>query len=504
MVNQAEITDLSSDHNTSDNLEGADRVGADSKSEADPVNNQIQDLAMVFDNLLGSARQLSAAIQGNLQAVTGNIQSWNPEVSGQILKDTRDDLLQLSKYLDMGLIYSNVIRQISPFKISIRLKDLIEEIVNELGYTTVNIGEIPANENGSYWVKIDPDLMTIALRNLLKSVVDRSPIGQNFDIQLSEKDGFVVVNLGSPRILLLPGLVADDGGKAIFEMDLEVFLANEILTAQGGDLVIKSRSVDEGGGLEIEIYLPVAEAQRMQPIHQDWREELGSGSERILLAEAQPEYQLPIREALAELGYRVDLAVEGSAVLDSIQSGKPKLVILARDLPGMDGLLVTQGVRRWSPVPIIMISRRDSADDLLYAYRLGVDDYLKKPFLIEELLAKARVLLTRSEASPASNLPDIYQEGTIRIDQGTRQIWVRGELVQLTPIEYNLLVYLSRQGRQIIPYEQLLEQVWEGPEKGTRQGLFVHVRRLREKIEEDPKNPKILRNKWGVGYEFNP
>jgi DNA-binding response OmpR family regulator len=147
---------------------------------------------------------------------------------------------------------------------------------------------------------------------------------------------------------------------------------------------------------------------------------------------------------------------------------------------------------------------RDSVDDRLYAYRLGVDDYLQKPFLMEELLAKVRVFTSRQEVAQGSITPEIYHEGSIRIDYGTRQVWVRGNLVQLTPIEYNLLVYLTRQGRQIIPYEQLLENVWEGPEKGTRQGLFVHVRRLREKIEQDPKNPLIIINKWGIGYEFNP
>jgi two-component system KDP operon response regulator KdpE len=223
-----------------------------------------------------------------------------------------------------------------------------------------------------------------------------------------------------------------------------------------------------------------------------------------LLAEAQPEYQLRIREGLTDLGYRVDLAVDGSTVLDLAQAHQPDLVILARNLPGMDGLLVTQGIRRWSAVPIIMISMRDNTDDLLYAYRLGVDDYLQKPFLVEELLAKVEVFISRQAAAGTAVSPEIFQEGSVRIDHGTRQVWVRGETVQLTPIEYNLLVYLSRQGKQIVPYEQLLEYVWEGPEKGSRQGLFVHVRRLREKIELDPKNPLIIGNKWGVGYVFNP
>jgi DNA-binding response OmpR family regulator len=229
-----------------------------------------------------------------------------------------------------------------------------------------------------------------------------------------------------------------------------------------------------------------------------------SAGGRILLAEAQPEYQIMLRDALEDAGYRVDLALEGSAALDMTQIIHPDLVIISRNLPGLDGLLVTQGVRRWSAIPIIMLSERSNPDDLLYAYQLGVDDYLRKPFPIQELLARVKVCLARSENSRSPLTPDLFQSNLIKIDYSARQVWVRGKPVDLTPIEYNLLAFMSRQGKQIMPYEQLLESVWEGPEKGSRQGLFVHVKRLREKIEEDPKNPKIINNKWGVGYEFNP
>ncbi|RLD07803.1 MAG: DNA-binding response regulator, partial [Chloroflexota bacterium] len=121
-----------------------------------------------------------------------------------------------------------------------------------------------------------------------------------------------------------------------------------------------------------------------------------------------------------------------------------------------------------------------------------------------ELLARAQVCLRRSENARRPLSPDIFLSNLIRLDYSTRQVWIRGNPVDLTPIEYNLLVFMSRQGKQIMPYEQLLDSVWEGPEKGTRQGLFVHVKRLREKIEVDPKNPQIINNKWGVGYVFNP
>jgi two-component system KDP operon response regulator KdpE len=151
-----------------------------------------------------------------------------------------------------------------------------------------------------------------------------------------------------------------------------------------------------------------------------------------------------------------------------------------------------------------MLSASSRSDDLVQAFKAGVDDYLIKPFLIEEIILRLRSIIRRSEGSVQGTIPDIYYSGDIRIDYSLGQVWRKGNPVHLTPIEYNLLVYMTRQGKQIMTYDQLLDRVWEGPEKGSRQGLFVHVRRLREKIETDPKKPRIILNKWGVGYEFNP
>lgn len=473
-------------------------------SKGTESNRLMADLVRVFENLLVPARQLTAAIQGNLQALSGNLQTWSPAVLEQFLDNAGIDIRRVRHFLDLGLSYSRVINQTSVVSLPVPFIGLLEQIISEQGFTNVTVSEFQEEGQGPLMAKINEGLITIALETLLKEVVAQNPPGQQLELRLSEREGLVYLNLDSPKMLPLPGLGEDHAGKGTVELNQELILAKEILTAQGGNLLIEKRLADEGGGLDIEVALPVAEPYQQHTIRPEWRDLFMTGSARIVLAEAQPDYQLPIRDALTDLGHRVDLAVDGSTVLDLIQTRQPHLVILARNLPGMDGLLVTQGVRRWSTVPIIMISMRDNKEDLLYAYRIGVDDYITKPFLIEELLAKAQVFLSRQEAVVGAIAPEIFQEGSIRIDHGTRQVWVRGKLVQLTPIEYNLLIYLSRQGRQIIPYEQLLENVWEGPEKGTRQGLFVHVRRLREKIEENPKNPRILSNKWGVGYVFNP
>jgi len=223
-----------------------------------------------------------------------------------------------------------------------------------------------------------------------------------------------------------------------------------------------------------------------------------------LVAESQPEYQTLLLQELEEQGYRVDLAIEGNAVLDLVQRINPDLVVIDRNLDGLDGILVTQGIRRWSAVPIIMVSSKTNPDDLLHAFKTGVDDYVTKPFLLDEILVRIDANIRRGKNSNNAFTPDVFVSGDFRINSSTRQVWLRGELVELTPIEYNLLFYMSQHRKQIMPYEQILERAWDGPEKGSRQGLFVHIRRLREKIEQNPKEPKIILNKWGVGYIFSP
>jgi len=468
------------------------------------ANPQTAAMGHVFRNLLLPARQLSASAVGNMQALGGNLHSWSPDVLEQFHTRISDQLSKINHFLDLGLSYTKIIEKKSLYFESVDVINLLERVIHENGYSTITLVKHQLVSGQQLAAKIDRAMLRITFEILLKEIVLSNPPGQLSEVRLSKGNGCVVVRFDSPRTLPLPGLEEKTLDQEVFEVNPELFLAQEILAAQGGGLLMGNRTAEEGGGVDIEVSLPSEKTPEPQSTRRVWRDLFHKRSGRILLAEAQPEYQIRIREALTEVGYRVDMAPEGSSVLDLVQTRSPDLVILDRNLPGMDGLLVTQGIRRWSAVPIIMTSNRGSKDDLLYAYRLGVDDYLNKPFLIEELLAKVEVFITRQENTSSAAAPEIYQEGSIRIDHGSREVWVRGNPVELTPIEYNLLVYLSRQGRQIIPYEQLLEHVWEGPEKGTRQGLFVHVRRLREKIELDPKSPVILGNKWGVGYVFNP
>jgi len=450
------------------------------------------------------SRKNNASAMGNLNALIENLHVWSQEVLEDFLLEAQEQVDQVNKSLDLSLNLIQAYKSFAVFSDSVDMRELIEEVISDEQQVEYRLMESQELKENLSVALLDPALMRLALNYLLDEISSSNHGGQAIDLSLTSSENDLILSMESPRTLPLPGLTLDQGELRLKDQNIKTYLAEKIINAQGGSIIYHKQKPDSEAVSRIEIRLPWASSpiidQKQDPSLKGKKNNEG----RILVAEAQAEYQLQLRESLQEAGYRVDLAADGSSALDMAQAITPDLVIVARNLPGLDGLLVTQGVRRWSAIPIIMLSERTDPGDLLYAYQLGVDDYLRKPVLTSELLARAQVCIRRSTNSRSPLYPEIFQSNLIRIDYSTRQVWVRGKLVSLTPIEYNLLVFMSRQGKQIMPYEQLLESVWEGPEKGTRQGLFVHVKRLREKIEIDPKNPQIIHNKWGVGYEFNP
>jgi DNA-binding response OmpR family regulator len=458
----------------------------------------------ILEDLLRQVRKISAASGGNLTALTENFTSWNTELVAEFLKDSSDQLKDINQKLDLLLNFTDIISDQTVFLESVNLGDFLHAFVRSNSALDLYVGDSGSGFDSSLLVQLDPALSRLALKYFLEEVTRHASAAQPVGINLNAGDGFAKISIQSGRTLPLPGLSIDEDISSKLILDPSVDLAVLIFNSQGGDVVIENLPAERGTGLRVVVSLPLISGADPGKLDRGGQRVEGKDSGRILLVESQAEYQVSIQEALNNQGYRVDLAGGGNDALDMVQRINPDGVITARDLPGLDGILLTQGIRRWSAVPVIMLSSRAASEDLFQAYQAGVDDYLKKPFLVEELLLRLRAILRRRGASSQAVFPDIYHSGDIRIDYSTRQVWRKGSPVKLTPIEYNLLVYMTRQGKQIMTYEQLLDRVWEGPEKGTRQGLFVHVKRLREKIESDPKNPQIIRNKWGVGYEFNP
>jgi DNA-binding response OmpR family regulator len=173
-------------------------------------------------------------------------------------------------------------------------------------------------------------------------------------------------------------------------------------------------------------------------------------------------------------------------------------------LPGVDGLSILRQLRAAGDVPVILLTARADEIDRVLGLELGADDYVVKPFSPRELAARVRTVLRRVNA-PASDGRAMVDFGRLRIDPGTRDVTVDGAGVELTPKEFDLLYTLARSPRQVFSRRQLLAQVWDSaPEYQDSATVTVHVGRLRQKLEDNPDNPRWITTVWGVGYRFEP
>jgi DNA-binding response OmpR family regulator len=222
---------------------------------------------------------------------------------------------------------------------------------------------------------------------------------------------------------------------------------------------------------------------------------------RILVVDDEPEALLYIAANLQATGYAVITAEDGEAALARMAERAPDLVVLDLMMPGLDGFSVCRTIRAASLVPIVVLSARDREFDKVRALDLGADDYLTKPFGVEEFLARVRAALRRHRFQ-AEGASRHLRAGPLAIDAGARQVTVAGRLVRLTPIEYALLLEFARHAGAVLTHRQLLQRVW-GAEYGD-EGSYLHtyIRRLRRKIEADPQRPVLLLSEPGVGYRL--
>ena len=222
----------------------------------------------------------------------------------------------------------------------------------------------------------------------------------------------------------------------------------------------------------------------------------------VLLVEDEPQMRTFVRLALMAHGYRVLEVETGKDALQQAAAHTPDLVLLDLGLPDMDGLDVTRGIREWSATPIIVISARGQERQKVEALDAGADDYLTKPFGSAELMARIRVALRHASRTMQDPLSAVVSIGALRIDLAKRLVSVGDKEIHLTPIEYKLVVTLSKHAGMVLTHKQLLDQVW-GPGHGTQmQYLRVYMAQLRRKLEENPARPRYLVTEPGVGYRM--
>ena len=222
----------------------------------------------------------------------------------------------------------------------------------------------------------------------------------------------------------------------------------------------------------------------------------------VLVVEDEPQMRKFIRASLASHGYRVLEAERASEVVGLVTSHNPELILLDLGLPDGDGLQLTAAVREWSRVPIIVLSARGREDDKVAALDAGADDYLTKPFGVNELLARMRVALRHARLNAADAEPQLLQFDELAIDLVRREVSRSGEPLHLTPIEYKLLVLLARNAGKVLTHQLILKEVWGAAYANQTHYVRVHMAELRKKIEADPARPKLLVTEPGVGYRL--
>lgn len=222
----------------------------------------------------------------------------------------------------------------------------------------------------------------------------------------------------------------------------------------------------------------------------------------VLLIEDEAEIRRFLRTTLPPYGYRLYEATTGAEGLAQASSRNPDIILLDLGLPDMDGTEVIRQVRAWASMPIIVLSVRDQEPVKVAAFDLGADDYVTKPFGVEELLARMRAALRHANRPAGDGIETVCTFGDLSVDLGRRQVFVSGKEVHLTPIEYKLLTTLVRYAGKVMTHRQLLKEVWGPLHVEEAHYLRVYMRQLRNKVEANPAQPRYLVTELGVGYRL--
>jgi two-component system KDP operon response regulator KdpE len=225
---------------------------------------------------------------------------------------------------------------------------------------------------------------------------------------------------------------------------------------------------------------------------------------RILVVDDEPDVVESIRLGFALQWREVEVlgAAEGETALDLVERESPDLVLLDIGLPDRDGFDVLRELRTFSDVPVVMLTARDDAMDKVKGLELGADDYVTKPFNHLELMARVRAVLRRHDMpAPASRAPS-FRSGDLEVDFARQEVRLRGERVELTPTEYKLLYHLVRNAGHVLQHGTLLAKVWGREYVDETDYVRVYIRRLRDKLGDDPEHPRYIQTERRLGYRF--
>jgi len=227
-------------------------------------------------------------------------------------------------------------------------------------------------------------------------------------------------------------------------------------------------------------------------------------AKKVLVVDDEKLIVKGIRFSLEQDGFEVSCAYDGEEALKMAQEASFDMILLDVMLPKMDGFEVCQHIRELSNVPIIMLTAKGDDMDKILGLEYGADDYITKPFNILEVKARIKAIMRRSGGSSVKEEPSLVENGDIRMDRDSRRFYINDQEINLTSKEFDMMLLLVTNPNKVYSREALLTAVWGEDYPGDARTVDVHIRRLREKIEKNPSEPRYVQTKWGVGYFYKP
>ncbi len=446
-----------------------------------------------------------AGIKASVSSLRQPDVQWSAEQRSEFEATIEDETDRLTKLvgdlLDMSRIQADVVR---PELRAVALDEVVPAALHSLG-ARANGVQVDVVDTLPP-VTADPALLERVVANLVDNAIVHTRPGTTVRVEAGEVAGAVHLRVIDRGAGIDPTQreqafepfqrLGDDGRTSGTGVGLGLAVARGFTRAIGGEL-----SIDDtpGGGTTMVVTLRPATAGRPTPISpRDDRWSITAMS-RVLVVDDEPPILRALGVNLKARGYEVDLAPSGEDALQLAARHHPDAVVLDLGLPGISGLDVIVGLRGWTEVPIIVLSARDDERDKVAALDLGADDYVTKPFGMDELLARLRVALRRG--IPAAQSPSIAT-ADFTIDLAVKRVRRDGEEVRLTPTEWQLVETLARHAGKLVTQRQLLQEVW-GPQYGDESNyLRVHMAHIRRKLEPEPSRPRYFITEPGMGYRF--
>ncbi len=446
-----------------------------------------------------SSELLSQAEDLSLEQADEFIRTTEPSL--EVILNQVERGLELAR-LELGRVQLRP-EAVSP---SALIQQAVERAASALGEREI-ILDLPASLPQ---VRVDPVRVEAVLFDLLQNAARFSPAAGAIKVAAVGRGPMVELSVTDDG----PG-VPDEQQADIFETyqssdpELEspgfsLFLSRRVVEAHGGRIWVESPVAESDHGARFAFTLPRM-PESATPISRRLRRASRptASGRRVWIIEEDPELVAQLRTLLDEAGYQGEAVAADIDVQEIGSSGLPDLVLIDLGVRSRERLALCRALRRQSDLPILVLVSHSSQEDLLAVVDAGADDYVLKPFQHAELMARIHALLQPGEIPGSDGDDEMLNIDGLRIDVDARQVWRNNQPVALTPTEFDLLAYLAQHRGQVLTHSQLVDQVWE-PGEGSRHSLFVHISRLRKKLEVDPAHPRLLVTRWGIGYIFKP